>query len=414
MKTSLKFFAALGLMLGLAACGKEDKPSEGPSKPDVETKVVANFTYEVNGLEVTFTNTSEGATTYKWDFGDGETSKEASPKHAYEGAGEYTVKLTAANADGVVNRKEQTLTIAGEVKAYFTFEVLEGRAGKFGKVIAFDATASENAESIAWDFGDGQTATEFKVNHEFPDYGKYTVKAVVKGGGAEDVYSAEIEAVANNELLKGGQMNEGDEQYWTISPIWADVADAEGKFDYVGDEGTYCWNPTFGYTDDKPKGGEGGCLRLSSENQAHDFANNFCMYQAIEVEKGDVLRVSAEMKWGENNNDNGLLWFGFSKTAPAPSAPDRSAVIEMYNYWNAAGVSVPAFDGNFATNEAWVKANAEMVLGYSGNGETPYAEYTVEETGTLYFYMDYRNVWGTTFGPGRDMYFDNFSVKVIL
>ena len=86
----------------------------------------------------------------------------------------------------------------------------------------------------------------------------------------------------------------------------------------------------------------------------------------------------------------------------------------MYNYWNAAGVSVPAFDGNFATNEAWVKANTEMGLGYSGNGETPYAEYTVEETGTLYFYMDYRNVWGTTFGPGRDMYFDNFSVKVIL
>ena len=103
MKTSLKFFAALGLMLGLAACGKEDKPSEEPSKPDVETKVVANFTYEVNGLEVTFTNTSEGATTYKWDFGDVETSKEASPKHAYEGAGEYTV----------VNRKEQTRTIAG-------------------------------------------------------------------------------------------------------------------------------------------------------------------------------------------------------------------------------------------------------------------------------------------------------------
>ncbi len=414
MKTCFKLFAVAGIALGLAACTKPENPSDD-SKGGETAEVKADFTYVVDGLNVTFTNTSEGATSYKWDFGDGETSKEASPKHTYLSSGDYVVKLTAANADGGIGKKEQTVIVTGAVKAYFTYVALEGKAGKYGKILSFDASSSQNASSIAWDFGDGKTGTEFKMNHEFPDFGKYTVKATVSGSeGMSDVYSIDVDVVANTELLKGGQMNEGDEQYWTIAPIWSDVPDENGEFDYTGDEGYYCWTPVFGYTDDKPAGGEGGCLRLSSENQHHDFANNFLMYQAIEVEEGDVLRISAEMKWGENNNDDGLLWFGFSKTEPlATGAADGTAVIEFYNYWSTE-ISIPAYDGNLAGNEDWLKANTEMGLGYSGDGETPYAEYIVEETGTLYFYMDYRNVWGQTFGPDRYMYFDNISVKIAL
>lgn len=45
---------------------------------------------------VTFTNTTaKPAETYHWDFGDGNTSDEASPVHAFLASGTYTVKLTA-------------------------------------------------------------------------------------------------------------------------------------------------------------------------------------------------------------------------------------------------------------------------------------------------------------------------------
>lgn len=407
MKTSFKLAAVLGAMLAFAACQPEDKPVVSPEEPKVEVK--ADFSFEVNNLEVVFTNKSEGAASYKWEFGDGETSKEVSPTHTYASAGEYTVKLTAANADGETAKAEKKVQVSGAVKAYFTYKALDGRAGKFGKIVSFDATASENASSIAWDFGDGQTSSEFKADHEFPEFGEYEVKATVKGdNGSEDVYSQTVEVIANNELLKGGEMNEGDEQYWTIAPIYAHLDDS-----YVEDPTKYCWTPTFGYTDDKPTGGEGGCLRLVSET-SHDWANNFLMYQTIEVEEGDVLRVSAEMKWGENNNNNGLLWFGFTESDPHTAAPDYTAVIEMYNYW-ANTVSIPAFDGNFAANESWLNANTEMGLGYSGDGETPYVEYTVEKTGTLYFYMNYRCVWSVvTIAKGREMFFDSFSVKIII
>ncbi len=61
---------------------------------------VASFTYTVDGLAVQFTSTSANATTYLWDFGDGNTSDEQNPYHLYLEAGFYTVKLTASNECG--------------------------------------------------------------------------------------------------------------------------------------------------------------------------------------------------------------------------------------------------------------------------------------------------------------------------
>lgn len=45
----------------------------------------------------TFTNTSTGATAYKWEFGDGTTSAEENPVHEYKKTGTYEVCLTATN-----------------------------------------------------------------------------------------------------------------------------------------------------------------------------------------------------------------------------------------------------------------------------------------------------------------------------
>jgi plastocyanin len=52
------------------------------------------------GETVVFTDASVGATTHRWDFGDGATSIEVSPTHAYTQPGAYTVVLTVANSIG--------------------------------------------------------------------------------------------------------------------------------------------------------------------------------------------------------------------------------------------------------------------------------------------------------------------------
>lgn len=60
----------------------------------------ARFTVVNNGVDagipVHFTNESSGATSYLWDFGDGNTSTAVNPVHTYNAAGTYTVKLYAS------------------------------------------------------------------------------------------------------------------------------------------------------------------------------------------------------------------------------------------------------------------------------------------------------------------------------
>lgn len=99
----IKNFVLLAIMmLAVTSCvDKEPNYGNFPSK-DVD------FTYQVDGDEyaldfyvvstVQFTNTSSKSGNVTWDFGDGQTSNEANPKHKYEKAGVYTVTLTV---DGV-------------------------------------------------------------------------------------------------------------------------------------------------------------------------------------------------------------------------------------------------------------------------------------------------------------------------
>ncbi|MFQ5448641.1 MAG: PKD domain-containing protein, partial [Saprospiraceae bacterium] len=70
----------------------------------------ADFTFDVNEGEVTFTNTSQDATSYVWDFGDNSMSTEADPVYTYGGSGSYEVTLTATNDCGF-NVSTQTVVI---------------------------------------------------------------------------------------------------------------------------------------------------------------------------------------------------------------------------------------------------------------------------------------------------------------
>jgi len=61
----------------------------------------ADFTYNGSDLTVEFANTSTNATSYLWDFGDGNTSTGNDPIHTYSVAGTYMVNLAATQLDCV-------------------------------------------------------------------------------------------------------------------------------------------------------------------------------------------------------------------------------------------------------------------------------------------------------------------------
>lgn len=154
---------------------------------DVPTAPVANFTFEVVDKTVTFTNTtSEGdpADSYAWDFGDGNSSTDKDPVHIYTDYGIYTAKLTATNAVGPT-LKSEVIAVAVDAEAIFTVNTS-------GKRLTI-TNSSLNADSYAWDFGDGTTSTDKDpAAHMYAATGKHTVKLVATNEFGDDAQEMEL------------------------------------------------------------------------------------------------------------------------------------------------------------------------------------------------------------------------------
>ncbi len=94
------------------------------------------------GESFTFTNCSEKADSYLWDFGDGNTSTEKNPTHTYQASGNMLVVLTAINQSGQRTTSRQ-LSVAGrEVLFYDGFEDYEDFSLSFGNWTQVDNDGS--------------------------------------------------------------------------------------------------------------------------------------------------------------------------------------------------------------------------------------------------------------------------------
>ena len=71
---------------------------------DIQPSV--GFAYERTGLSLSFTNNSENATDFAWDFGDYSFSTESAPLHTYDREDTYIVRLKATNQCGSISRSD--------------------------------------------------------------------------------------------------------------------------------------------------------------------------------------------------------------------------------------------------------------------------------------------------------------------
>lgn len=151
-KQHKKWMSRLFLMVGLFSliafnsCSDDDD-DDTPTT----TNPVASFQYsvdETNFLEVTFTNFSLNATSYTWDFGDGETSTEKDPVHVYATSGNYTVELTSKNDAGASADFSDSFTLTDPNDAY---KLLTGEDSKTWKLFREGVSMSlgENADDPA-------------------------------------------------------------------------------------------------------------------------------------------------------------------------------------------------------------------------------------------------------------------------
>lgn len=77
------------------------------------------------------------------------------------------------------------------VEPYYLFDI-KAKSDCTDTVVSFSTEGTLSADSVMWDFGDGNTSTEAEVAHEYAKSGTYTVKAKAKSGRAVRYYFKEV------------------------------------------------------------------------------------------------------------------------------------------------------------------------------------------------------------------------------
>lgn len=128
---------------------------------------------------VNFTDTSQGAISWLWDFGDGNTSTAQNPTNIYTAPGTYTVSLTITDTNGCQN----TLTKTNYVQIVPPVANFSGNPtqGCVPLSVNFNdlSTSNEPIVSWQWDFGDGNTSTAQNPTNIYTNPGTYTVTLII-------------------------------------------------------------------------------------------------------------------------------------------------------------------------------------------------------------------------------------------
>lgn len=132
-------------------------------------------------------SSTNSPTSWIWSFGDGGSSTEQNPVHAYTSAGTYTVTLTATNAGGsnTVSKTGHIVvsTVATTPVAAFLSTVESGTAPL---TVQFVDSSVNTPTSWVWSFGDGNTSTLQNPSHTYMTEGTYTVTLTVTNAGGSD------------------------------------------------------------------------------------------------------------------------------------------------------------------------------------------------------------------------------------
>jgi len=141
-----------------------------------------------------------------WDFGNGSTSDDPNPTHAYDHAGTYVVMLTVMDeCNGSSRVVLRTVVVENSLPvAAFSAEHLVLASGKNARFYdeSYDVSSSGRIVHIAWDFSDASYAAgnpndDGVYTHTYSEPGLYTVVLYViddEGGMSAVQISLIVEA----------------------------------------------------------------------------------------------------------------------------------------------------------------------------------------------------------------------------
>ena len=128
-------------------------------------------------------------TEFEWDFGDGTTSDEQNPEHAYYEPGSYTITLIVTDPFSCNAADTFSLSID------YLYEFNTGFTAEALGCLPVEATftpLSETADTYIWLFGDGTSDTAAATTHIYTEPGIYTVSLIAVLCGVPDTLTQEV------------------------------------------------------------------------------------------------------------------------------------------------------------------------------------------------------------------------------
>lgn len=173
--------SAVTFLFLLHACGKKS------NLPGIN--VIAGFS--ISGFEVaapctiTLINVSSNATSYLWNFGDGNTSTQFSPTHTYNTAGSYLLQLTATGSTGSksVCKLVSIEAVSPNNKSGFSYFFDKCSGTPVG---ASFKTINPLSTNVKWDFDNGISSLNRDPIIQFLFPGDYTIKYSSQINGVRD------------------------------------------------------------------------------------------------------------------------------------------------------------------------------------------------------------------------------------
>lgn len=162
----------------------------------------------------TFTNLSSDATSYVWEFGNGEATIFKNYTLYYDTSGVYDVSLVAISDDNCKDTMFQKVEIYPIPVADFSFARVANREYKFT-----DQTQLESGRVVTWlwNMGDGTTYTDSSPTHKYNAAISYNVElCVTTNGGCTKCFTQKINVVGidgktvNNDIRLFPNPNNGE------------------------------------------------------------------------------------------------------------------------------------------------------------------------------------------------------------
>ncbi len=165
-------------------CGNPPPPPGG-CWAYIKFEPTDTLTYQFYGY--VWSNDPNGSTSasYLWDFGDGATSTEQNPTHAYAQDGVYSVSLMTVDSSGCEGYADEIVcTLGGGTVDTFYYGCqamfwAEPTAGNPRTLVFHDNSFGE-VSAWTWYFPDNTVSHEAEPSHTFPADGLYTITLVIQ------------------------------------------------------------------------------------------------------------------------------------------------------------------------------------------------------------------------------------------